>query len=92
MLPGRFATAKSCRSSNALLPGIVSELLAANRVVGFSTYGEQFNAMHVNQTFTGVAIGLLSIILWIVAFASTSRKLFDESSTTVRSSLRPLTT
>jgi hypothetical protein len=35
----------------------VSELLAANRVVGFSTYGEQFNAMHVNQTFTGVAIG-----------------------------------
>jgi hypothetical protein len=35
----------------------VSGLLAANRVVGFSTYGEQFNAMHVNQTFTGVAIG-----------------------------------
>jgi hypothetical protein len=28
-----------------------------NNVVGFSTYGEQFNAMHVNQTFTGVAIG-----------------------------------
>lgn len=27
-------------------------------VVGFSTYGEQFNGMHVNQTFTGVAIGL----------------------------------
>lgn len=35
----------------------VSRLLAANRVIGFSTYGEQFNAMHVNQTFTGVAIG-----------------------------------
>jgi hypothetical protein len=35
----------------------VSELLAANHVIGFSTYGEQFNAMHVNQTFTGVAIG-----------------------------------
>lgn len=32
-------------------------LFAANNVVGFATYGEQFNAMHVNQTFTGVAIG-----------------------------------
>ena len=30
-----------------------------NNVVGFSTYGEQYNAMHVNQTFTGVAIGSL---------------------------------
>ncbi len=28
-----------------------------NKVVGFNTYGEQFQAMHVNQTFTGVAIG-----------------------------------
>jgi hypothetical protein len=35
----------------------VSALMAANNVVGFATYGEQFNAMHVNQTFTGVAIG-----------------------------------
>ena len=26
-------------------------------VIGFSTYGEQFQAMHVNQTFTGAAIG-----------------------------------
>ena len=34
----------------------VGEIFAANNVVGFSTYGEQFNAMHVNQTFTGVAI------------------------------------
>jgi hypothetical protein len=33
------------------------ELFAANNVIGFSTYGEQFNGMHVNQTFTGVAIG-----------------------------------
>lgn len=36
----------------------ISSLLAANKVVGFNTYGEQYNAMHVNQTFTGVAIGL----------------------------------
>ena len=35
----------------------VAELMAANSVIGFSTYGEQYNAMHVNQTFTGVAIG-----------------------------------
>jgi hypothetical protein len=34
----------------------IGELMAENNVVGFSTYGEQFNAMHVNQTFTGVAI------------------------------------
>ncbi len=27
------------------------------RVIGFNTYGEQFNGMHINQTFTGVAIG-----------------------------------
>jgi hypothetical protein len=35
----------------------VSDVLHRNRVIGFSTYGEQYNAMHVNQTFTGVAIG-----------------------------------
>jgi hypothetical protein len=34
----------------------VGKLLAANRIFGFSTYGEQFNSVHVNQTFTGVAI------------------------------------
>jgi hypothetical protein len=35
----------------------VGQIMAANNVIGFSTYGEQINAMHVNQTFTGVAIG-----------------------------------
>lgn len=35
----------------------VSAIMTANNVVGFNTYGEQFHAMHVNQTFTGVAIG-----------------------------------
>jgi hypothetical protein len=35
----------------------VSELFVAHRVVGFCTYGEQYMSMHVNQTFTGVAIG-----------------------------------
>ena len=35
----------------------ISDILLRNKVVGFSTYGEQYNSMHVNQTFTGVAIG-----------------------------------
>jgi hypothetical protein len=39
------------------LKGVVSELLVRNGVIGFCTYGEQFHSMHVNQTFTGVAIG-----------------------------------
>ncbi|WP_425091302.1 FIST N-terminal domain-containing protein [Tropicimonas sp. S265A] len=36
--------------------GKVSQVLAENQVVGFSTYGEQLNAMHVNHTMTGVAL------------------------------------
>ena len=35
----------------------VAEVLERNQTVGFATYGEQFDAMHVNQTFTGVVIG-----------------------------------
>lgn len=35
----------------------IGELLTRNKVIGFSTYGEQFNALHMNQTFTGLAIG-----------------------------------
>jgi hypothetical protein len=34
-----------------------SQLMRDNAVVGFNTFGEQFASMHVNQTFTGVAIG-----------------------------------
>jgi len=30
--------------------------LRRHGVVGFSTYGEQLNAMHVNHTMTGVAL------------------------------------
>lgn len=39
------------------LDGNVGSMLAANRAIGFSTYGEQFNGVHINQTFTGIAIG-----------------------------------
>lgn len=35
----------------------VGSLFAAHAVAGFASFGEQINAMHVNQTFTGVAIG-----------------------------------
>ncbi|WVI70132.1 nitric oxide-sensing protein NosP [Halomonas elongata] len=34
-----------------------SQLLSRQKVVGFNTYGEQHHGMHINQTFTGVAIG-----------------------------------
>lgn len=35
----------------------VSQLIKDCNFIGFSTYGEQYNAIHVNQTLTGVAIG-----------------------------------
>jgi hypothetical protein len=35
----------------------IGDIFARNNVIGFATYGEQFNSMHVNQTFTGIAIG-----------------------------------
>ena len=35
----------------------IAELYRRYNVVGFETYGEQYRAMHLNQTFTGIAIG-----------------------------------
>ena len=35
----------------------VAGIMRGNKVVGFSTYGEQYRGMHVNQTFTGIALG-----------------------------------
>jgi len=37
--------------------GRVGALMDLANAVGFSTYGEQCEAMHMNQTFTGIAIG-----------------------------------
>lgn len=37
--------------------GQINRILRENRVTGFSTYGEQVHGMHVNLTFTGIAIG-----------------------------------
>ncbi len=35
----------------------MSAFLRQHRVIGFNTYGEQYDGMHINQTFTGVVIG-----------------------------------
>jgi len=35
----------------------VGEIMRRNEAVGFSTYGEQIDGVHVNQTLTGIAIG-----------------------------------
>ena len=35
----------------------LGEVLARHRVVGFHSYGEQADFVHINQTFTGVLIG-----------------------------------
>lgn len=35
----------------------VEKIFMNNNVIGFSTYGEQFMGVHINQTITGLAIG-----------------------------------
>jgi hypothetical protein len=35
----------------------LSDIYRNNNVVGFHTYGEQFKTLHLNQTFSGIAIG-----------------------------------
>jgi hypothetical protein len=35
----------------------IADLYRRYNVVGFETFGEQYRAMHLNQTFTGIAIG-----------------------------------
>jgi hypothetical protein len=39
------------------LTGEVERVFGAHNTVGFSSYGEQFHGVHVNQTLTGIAIG-----------------------------------
>ena len=38
------------------LDAVMGRFMAEHNVIGFCTYGEQFNNRHMNQTFTGVAI------------------------------------
>ncbi|MBU1238055.1 MAG: FIST C-terminal domain-containing protein [Gammaproteobacteria bacterium] len=35
----------------------VGDIMGRNNAIGFGSYGEQYHGMHVNQTFTGIAIG-----------------------------------
>ncbi|MFH0937896.1 MAG: FIST C-terminal domain-containing protein, partial [Planctomycetota bacterium] len=35
----------------------VEEIFRDNNTIGFSSYGEQFHGIHINQTLTGIAIG-----------------------------------
>jgi len=35
----------------------VASIFSNDKLIGFSTYGEQYRGMHVNQTLTGVAFG-----------------------------------
>jgi hypothetical protein len=43
--------------SQSALKDRVGEIFRRNNTVGFSSYGEQFNGVHINQTLTGCAIG-----------------------------------
>jgi hypothetical protein len=36
---------------------MVDDVMRRGKTVGFNCYGEQYRGMHVNQTFTGIAIG-----------------------------------
>ena len=36
----------------------IASLYQDANFIGFNTYGEQYNSMHINQTFTGIAIGM----------------------------------
>ncbi len=44
-----------CQSKGLVEP--VERILGKVPFLGFSTFGEQFNSLHVNQTLTGVALG-----------------------------------
>jgi hypothetical protein len=48
---------RSLEAQTSQMKHIASRIMAENHVIGFSTYGEQLGAMHVNHTFTGLLIG-----------------------------------
>jgi hypothetical protein len=39
----------------------VGEIFLRNNAIGFNTYGEQFQGVHINQTLVGIAIGADSV-------------------------------
>lgn len=48
---------RNIEATNAQLKDVIGDVFVANNAVGFSTYGEQYQGIHVNQTLTGVIIG-----------------------------------
>lgn len=48
---------RSLEAERRQVKRLAGQIMAENNVIGFSTYGEQFAAMHVNQTFTAAAFG-----------------------------------
>lgn len=48
---------RNLESGQKGLTDMVAEIFRRNKAVGFSTYGEQFFGVHINQTLTGIAIG-----------------------------------
>lgn len=57
MIVGFECILRRLDSENRQLSDQMNKLYRAHGVVGFQTYGEQFNAMHLNQTLTGIAFG-----------------------------------
>lgn len=60
--PPQFALGCDCilrklEISPTALKDRVAEVFLRNNTIGFNTYGEQFNGLHVNQTLVGIAIG-----------------------------------
>lgn len=60
--PLQFVFACDCILRNlevtqAGLKDEVASIFRDNHAIGFSTYGEQFHGVHVNQTLSGIAIG-----------------------------------
>lgn len=44
-------------AENRQMGSRIEQIYKKHKVVGFHTYGEQYNAMHLNQTLTGIAFG-----------------------------------
>lgn len=44
-------------AQNRQVTNRIARIYRDNNVVGFNTYGEQYQSMHLNQTFTGIAFG-----------------------------------
>ena len=57
LLIGFDCTHRRAEIDKYQLEDAMSELYRANHMIGFNTYGEQINGLHLNHTFTGVAIG-----------------------------------